>query len=611
MRFSWVMGPKELSLILCEQMEELGFQSEVVATPKTEEELRSWALARSKEYPGGFVHPGLSRWSDRPEFPQIISQAGLIPVSPSPKILTLFMNKVNLLSHAASLGIPHLALSLDPVSSIREIQNLISKNSLRYPLVLKSLKGGAGYGIFIVRNDTELIEQVPVWLEQLAHHYDGETAVIVEKSLPSARHLIVPFISTGSEDPKHLPWVDASLQSRWKRMIQFCPASQLDPEAEKKVFEFVKTWVKSIQYVGMGSLEFLVDGSRVFIIDGVARLNAAFPFYEAMMGIRSVEIQLAGLGFVPAPKIPVTPKWKAGVSMRLYAEDPVRQIPTPGWIQEMSEPRRWNMGDTLAHLISAYSSNSEVPHSSSGVIGELYVFSQDRKHALQAARQALSEVWISGSLQTNQRFLIEHLEHPFVRENLIHAGFTDEEFIPEPFPDAPVLRRMATLAAQLFPSPHSRWVAGNQWIEPDIQPVQWIYGPMKFEHKKMEGVSGIARFADFQQLRFTLFPLGVDRWMVRLGLWQIPIRRVRPGGPRLVTSNKERKLVALAKGRVHALLQRVGSEIAPHQRILILESLGVLVPHAVGTQVKLIEWKVEPGQIVEQGQELAVLHLLG
>lgn len=604
------MGPRELAEILSEHLSELGFRAEMVKTPKGEDGLRAWAEKVAKDSPGGFVHPGLSSWADRPEFPQIIQAAGLIPIAPSSKVLSLLMNKVNFLAEAEKIGIPHLAISLDPMSSLREIQNLVSRTAQKFPIVLKSLKGGAGYGINLIRSPEELETQAPLWFEQLNRHY-GDAAVFVEKSLPSSRHLIVPFISMDVENPQFLPWVDASLQSRWKRMIQFCPATNIDANAEAKVIEYVKKWIKHLGYVGVGSLEFLVDGPNAYIIDGVARLNAAFPFYEAMMGIRSVEFQLAALGHLPKPVLPTQPKWKAGVSMRLYAEDPVRQIPTPGWIQEMSEPRRWNMQDTFAHLITGYSSNMEVPHDSSGVIGELFVFSQDRKHALQAARQALSEVWISGSVQTNQRFIIEHLEHPFVRENLIHAGFTDEEFIPEPFPDLPVLRRMVTLGSQLFPAPNSRWVAGNQWIDPDIHPIQWIYGPIRFEHEGKEGASGIARFADFQQARFTLFPLSDDRWLVRLGTWQIPIRRARPGGPKLVGGPKERKLVALATGRVHAILHRPGTQVGPHERILVIESLGTLVPHAVGAHVKIVSFSVTPGQVVEQGQELAVLQLLG
>jgi len=602
------MGPRELAEILCDQLTALGFIAETVPTPKGEEALRTWAEKAAKQGLG-FVHPGLSSWADRPEFPQIVSAAGLIPVAPPAKVLTLVMNKVNFLSEAERIGIPHLALSLDPLSSLREIQSLIARSGQKFPFALKSLKGGAGFGVQLVRTPQELEQTVPLWFEQLNRHY-GDSAIIVERTLPAARHLIVPFISMDPENPQLLPWVDASLQSRWKRMIQFCPASNLDSAAEAKVVEYVKKWVKHLGYLGVGSLEFLVDGPNAHIIDGVARLNAAFPFYEAMMGIRSVEYQLAALGHLPKLDVPAQPKWKAGVSLRLYAEDPVRQIPTPGWIQEMSEPRRWNMQDTFAHLISAYSSNMEVPHDSSGVIGELFVFSQDRKHALQAARQTLSEVWIAGSVQTNQRFLIEHLEHPFVRENLVHAGFTDEEFIPEPFPDLPVLRRMVTLAAQLFPIEHSRWVAGNQWVDPDIHPVQWIYGPQKFEHEGKEGASGIARFGDFQQARFMLFPLADDRWLVRLGTWQIQIRRVRAGGPKLVGGPRERKLVALATGRIHAILHRPGSPISPHERILVLESLGTLVPHAIGTFAKITGFSVKTDEVVEQGQELAVLQLL-
>jgi biotin carboxyl carrier protein len=106
------------------------------------------------------------------------------------------------------------------------------------------------------------------------------------------------------------------------------------------------------------------------------------------------------------------------------------------------------------------------------------------------------------------------------------------------------------------------------------------------------------------------FPQGEDRWLVQLGAWSIPIRRVRPGAVKAVKNPKEKRLVALCKGRIHAVLQREGADIAAHERLIVIESLGTLVPHAVPVKVNLKKWHVEVDQVVEQGQELAALLLL-
>ncbi len=607
----WVLGPPELAESIVSHLQEIGFPADDMETPKTENELR--VLFRNLADQGkSLIHPGLSSWAERPEFPQLCEEAGLIPVCPSARILSLYQNKLSLLSEAEKVGIPNLALSLDPLSSLREVQNLVDQIKPKFPILLRSLKGGSGHGVQLIREREDLEKMVPIWFEQLEKHH-GDAAVIVEKCLPTARHIIVPFIAQGGRKIHPLPWIDGSLQTRWKRMIQFCPATNVDPEAEKIVNEWVKAWVTNVDYVGVGSLEFLIDGKRPYLIDGNARLNAAFPLWEEMMGIRSVEWQLAMMGYAEMPEFPTQFKWKNGVSMRLYAEDPVRQIPTPGFIQEMSDPRNWDMVETRARFITAYSAGMEVPWKSSGVIGELFVFSQDRKQVIQSARKTLSELWIAGSVQTNQRFVIEHLDHPFVRENLIHAGFSDDEFIPEAFPDASILRRIASLAEQLLEPKRGsvRWVIGSQYVEPDGVTIQFLAGPTPFENaEKGKGFLGLARFSDFNQSRFMFFPQGEDRWLVQLGAWSIPIRRVRPGAVKAVKNPKEKRLVALCKGRIHAVLQREGADVAAHERLIVIESLGTLVPHAVPVKVNLKKWHVEVDQVVEQGQELAALLLL-
>lgn len=628
-----LLGPKELADALLAQFGDLGFDARYGGNPRTEDELAAALGAfRDEARASGagrtaFVHPGLSLWADAPEFPQIVQDFDLTPVSPSSRHLSLFQNKVNLLAEAEAAGIPHLAVSLDPLSSLREIQALIAARSLRYPLVLKSSRSAMGYGIQLVRSEEELVRMAPLWFDQLRRHY-GDLTVLVERSLPSARHLIVPYVAFPQGEVVQFPWVDASLQSRWKRMIQFAPATHLDEIAVQTIHQALEAWTKHTQYAGFGTLEFLVDGRRVALIDGLGRLMASFPLWEGIHGTSTLHWQLAALGMVERPEAGKAPGANAGgaygVSMRLYAEDPVRQIPTPGWIQEMTEPREWNLGDAKAMFLTSFRSGQEMPPDHTGVLGEVFVFSHDRKPALQAAQRALRDIWISGSIQTNQRFMIEHLENPFVRENLIHAGFTDDEFIPQPWPESALIRKMVTLAAKVFEEPGAakpRWIVGSQWIEPEAGEIALVQPPEYFVLREgavetavalagERGASGVAKFPDFTVMRFCLFPQGKDRWLARLGDWAVAIRRVSAEDAAKRPAATDRRLVALASGRIHALLQREGVAIEPHESLLVLESLGNLVPHAVAARVKVGRWLVRPDERVRKGQELATIELL-
>ncbi|MBS1961644.1 MAG: hypothetical protein JST04_05480 [Bdellovibrionales bacterium] len=616
---AFVFGPPELAELIATQLRALGIATETAKTPATDAELVSWLSAHASET-STFIHPGLSFWADRPEFPQLVAAHGFFPVSPSARHLALCLNKLNVMLEADAAGIPHLVIGFDPLSSLREIEELLDRTGEKFPIVLKSLKVAQGHGIQVVGSAAHLKEIVPVWFEQLSRRY-GEASVIVERCPPSARHLVVPFGADGDRFLEIFAIVDASLQTRWRRMIQFIPAGDLGAEVEQALRDSVRKWVKHLGFSGLGSMEFLVDGNRVYLIDANARMNANFPLWEELGGggVRTVEWQLAALGQLPVPKRkPGPPRFGAGLSMRFYAEDPVRQIPCPGMIRELTEPfvrnRRDGDGETETIWMTRYASGREVPWTSTGVIGELFVFAKDRRAALAAAREQIGKIWIAGQVQTNRRFLLEHLEHPFVRENLIHAGFTDEDFVPAGFPELETVQSMVNLAASLFPSGPAgpdRWVVGSQWVTPD--PAR---APVLLRRDDFDGTGVSGETAD--GIRFLFEPMagsadrGSDRWLVHYDTWAIGLRRVRAGValPKAAPT-KIRKILALAPGRIHALLRHPGETLAPRDRACMLESIGILVPHAVPVAAKLLEWKVAPGEIVEAGRELAVLELLG
>jgi biotin carboxyl carrier protein len=103
-----------------------------------------------------------------------------------------------------------------------------------------------------------------------------------------------------------------------------------------------------------------------------------------------------------------------------------------------------------------------------------------------------------------------------------------------------------------------------------------------------------------------------ERWVCRVGLWQVTLRRVVLGSSTAVSSGttNARTLTSLASGRVHALFRKVGTYCEPRSRLIVVESLGQLVPHAVMYPSKITEWLVKPGDSVELGEDLARLELI-
>ena len=568
------------------------------------------------------VHPGVSVWAERAEFPLVAQELGLIPICPPARVLSLFSNKLNLLHEADRIGIPHLVMSFDPIQSVREIESLIKRNKGRFPFILKSLRGGGGFGCFVLTGPEDLEKRIPIWIEQLRHNF-GEAMLFAERYAGTSRHIFVPFARFQDGKFQSFPMVDASLQNRYRKIIEFSPPEGLDKSVELSLQEWAEKLADHCAFVGVGALEFLVDGPKAYLVEGIARLNTAFHLWEQVAGTSAVAWQLATLGIqnpkLELPKVTPEREWSASVALRLYAEDPVFQLPQPGFVHQISEKKEWTLPGSRGELCLSLEPGTHLSEGTTGILGSIYVGSQDRQKALTIARGILDELWISGSLSTNERYLSELLNHPWVQENMFYAGYAEEEFIPVIRPPASILEVAVSICSQQFRSEVTagalaKWVGGDQWVSPKILPV-WSEGPVLFStHERgrldLPGVFGRIQLEEGPKVRVEAFPIIKDKWQVRIGKWVMAVRRVVKSDASQEVRKGERKLLAQASGRVHALLFRENALVSAHETVLILDCLGVLVPHALPVDAKITQWKIATRDVVHAGQELALFSLI-
>lgn len=567
------------------------------------------------------LHPGNSLWADRPELAQVAQELGFFVVCPPVKVMSLFGNKLNLLTEAERLGIPNLVLSFDPISSIREIETLCDRAPGHFPFVIKSVRGGGGFGLHVVHQPGDFERKLPLWLEQLRRNL-GEVLLFTERYLEGARHIVVPFARFRDGRTHVFPLTDASLQCRYRKIIQFCPADG-SPEVTDRLIEWTLRLAEHFSYVGVGAFEFLVDSSRAFLLEGVARLPTDFRLWEKVGGTRAVAWQLAALQGGDPPEVTASQiaserSWNCAISVRIYAEDPLLQLPQPGYVHEISERRSWSFAgegggmSAGAELFLSLSAGRFIDPESDGLAGLLIAGGRDRSQAMLMARGALEEFWIAGSLQTNQRFVVELLSHDWIREGVFHAGFVDEEFVPEIRPSSEWMRVFASVCGMLASRPRSltdgdpassRWAVGDQWVRPDSGQLSWVEPPSFWEHRGLPGVSGVLDMPDAVRARVSACPLSPRRWQVRIGGWVMTVRQVL--GASASRKARTRPLIALVPGRVHSILFRENSRVPAHEPAIIIESLHMLVPHAFPTDARIVAWKVTADQKVDAGQVMA------
>jgi len=252
----------------------------------------------------------------------------------------------------------------------------------------------------------------------------------------------------------------------------------------------------------------------------------------------------------------------------------------------------------------------------------------ERKQALYFARGVLDELWIAGSIQTNERFLSELLAHPWVQEGIFHAGFVDEEFLPSVRPPVEIFEAFQMVAAEAakegakatgaaketVPGSTITWAVGDQVVKTDAKNIaiaksSWIEGPTHWISDGLPGVSGWVSLADGRKLRACATPVAPNKWQVRLGAWVLPLRRILryPPGSR---PKPAPRLLALVQGRIHAVLYREGTIVPAHEPLVVLDSLGMLVPHAVPVDVRIVRLKKSAEEVVQAGEEIAELEIV-
>ncbi len=586
-------------------------------------------LEAEKSVSGGeslALHPGFSFWSERPELGTLCQELGLNVFAPSPRVLTLFGNRLSLLLESERLGIPNLLSHPDPIYSLREVEALVHSGGQRMPFVLKSSRNVSGSDHFVAYDPEQIQARLPLWLEQLRRN-TGEVIIFAERYIEGGRKLEVPFVRLHDGRTVVFPRVDTSLQSRNRRLVEFCPPQNVDPVAEIKLVEWVRHFAENMGYVGVGSLEFLVDGTHVWLVGGSARLTSSFHLWERVAGTEALAWQIAAYagGHVPPRELPrVQPRkqWSHGIALRIYAEDPVLQLPRPGRIVEVSDRRHWGLPNAEAELQLSVKPGDDVPAVGRGRLGVLWAGAQDRAQAMRVARGVLEETWVAGSLETNQRFLGEVLTHPWVSEGIFHAGFIDEEFLPQLRPSADWLPFFASVCESISDSgelqdiirgggvPSFRWAVGDQWCKPlPAGMLHWTDGPVQRDYGGLPGISGSIELKSGRTARVCAYPLRPSAWLVRLGEWTLQVRRV-DASKRAAAPKAPPRLHALVSGRVHSLLFREGTLVPAHEPLAIVESLGTLVPHAIPVDARVVRWVSAAEDRVTSGEAMAELEIV-
>ncbi|NEP52462.1 MAG: acetyl-CoA carboxylase biotin carboxylase subunit, partial [Moorea sp. SIO3C2] len=277
----------------------------------------------------------------------------------------------------------------------------------------------------LVQDDSQLIKLFQA-AQGEAQAAFGNGGVYIEKFIQRPRHIEIQILADSHGNAIHLGERDCSIQRRHQKLLEEAPSPVLDPELRAKMGNAAVMAAKSINYVGVGTVEFLLDASGEFyFMEMNTRIQVEHPVTEMVTGLDLIaeQIKIAQGAKLSLTQDQITLKGHA-IECRINAEDPDHGFrPQPGRISAYLPP-----GGPGVRMDSHVYPDYEIPPYYDSLIGKLIVWGPTRDAAIQRMKRALRECAITG-VSTTLTFHQKILETPAFLEGQVYTNFVEKEMM--------------------------------------------------------------------------------------------------------------------------------------------------------------------------------------
>ncbi|GAA2764817.1 biotin carboxylase N-terminal domain-containing protein [Streptomyces paradoxus] len=365
------------------------------------------------------VHPGYGFLSENAGFARAVEDAGLVWIGPPPSAIEAMASK----TRAKQL------MGIEPLTDVTEAD---------LPVLVKAAAGGGGRGMRVVRHLAGLEAELAAARAEAASAF-GDGEVFVEPYVENGRHVEVQILADTHGTVRPLGTRDCSLQRRHQKVIEEAPAPGLPAELDEEVRALAVRAARAVDYVGAGTVEFLVADGRAHFLEMNTRLQVEHPVTEAVFGIDLVAEQIRVAEGHPLGTDPAPARGHA-VEARLYAEDPARDwSPQTGTLHRLSVPGP-------VRLDTGYTDGDEIGVHYDPMIAKVVAHAPTRAEAVRTLASALERAEIHGPA-TNRDLLVRSLRHPEFTAARMDTGFYDRHLPdltePHPYPHAPLAAALA------------------------------------------------------------------------------------------------------------------------------------------------------------------------
>ncbi|EKP4403942.1 acetyl/propionyl/methylcrotonyl-CoA carboxylase subunit alpha [Vibrio parahaemolyticus] len=380
-------------------------------------------IGAAKKWQADAIHPGYGFLSENPKLAKACSENSIVFIGPSTSAIEAMGSKSQAKAIMSEANVPLVPGYHGTDNSVEHL--LTEAEKIGYPVMLKATQGGGGKGMRVVNSAAEMPLAIDGAQREALSSF-GDKQLLIEKCILQPRHVEVQVFADQHGNCVYLSDRDCSIQRRHQKVVEEAPAPGLIDELRQQMGEAAVQAAQAIDYVGAGTVEFLLDSrGQFYFMEMNTRLQVEHPVTELITGVDLVEWQfkVAAGKHLPISQSEITHNGHS-IELRIYAEDADNDfMPSTGRIDYLQEPiSDSNVRLATLRVDSGVTQDDTISEYYDPMISKLIVWGQTRDIALKQLKQALTQYHVRG-VTTNIGYLHSIISQPAFAEIELDTGF--------------------------------------------------------------------------------------------------------------------------------------------------------------------------------------------
>ncbi|GEM56083.1 acetyl-CoA carboxylase biotin carboxylase subunit [Flavobacterium branchiophilum NBRC 15030 = ATCC 35035] len=383
------------------------------------------------------IHPGYGFLSENSEFAEEAEKNNITFIGPKSKAILIMGSKLAAKEAVKAYDIPMVPGVDEAITDIAKAKE--AAQFIGFPILIKASAGGGGKGMRVVETEAEFESQMNRAISEAVAAF-GDGSVFIEKYVASPRHIEIQIMADSHGNILYLFERECSVQRRHQKVVEEAPSAVLTPELRKKMGEAAVLVAKSCDYLGAGTVEFLLDENHNFyFLEMNTRLQVEHPVTEIISGVDLVEMQIrVARGEALTLKQEDLQIKGHALELRVYAEDPLNDfLPSVGHLDQYILPTGKGV-----RVDNGFEQGMDIPIYYDPMLSKLITYGETREEAMQIMLKAIEDYKIQGVSTTLPfgKFVFEH--------EAFRSGNFDTHFVKKYY-DAEVLKKQMAQEAEI------------------------------------------------------------------------------------------------------------------------------------------------------------------